>query len=554
MSSVRRLPPCSVIDTVPLADCVHRQPRKPWPADLARWAATRALPDALAKIGLGPALSAAVQPTWDRFLTRVETGLRIERHGDDRVVVHCDTFRYRISPEGGISASYPTLGGAYVDSSVEVGRPLRHWVWVQTITNLEIDFEDASDPLVQSLLVRRLAGMAPDVPPYELEALARKWLIAAIIALAQRRFDLFAMRQRLRKALAPDPALLEIARRAKPRSHPDIDLDSVMWNRCIQHRAQLTELHQLAPGLVRYFGVIIRTSRIDPTQPVMRILRNALGGKSLSPQDWKFLLREPLRPIWHMYLAGEIKSLKALTGFLRDWARLHRGVSNARRLPLELWAPLTRTWIEPNGKAVDPPVVWPLTPQATQQAIERYHDFRQRGLGGQFVETEWGPVVRWAANYCRRNEPTTVRAWMTARRMADQEERLMRAEVEMLEWAAVLPRHTNGRYEAVALTRAMDLVEEAIAMRHCADQFAKECAKGRVAVYSLRDAENHQRIATFCARLKPGCTEFYDIKRSLNRLPSEEEVSFAHLTIDALNDRLQAEGLVAASRGETSES
>ena len=553
MPSVRRLPPGDVIAIVPLADCLRIGPGKPWPTDLSRWAASRPLPYILRDAGLRPALCDAVESTWSRVLKRVESGLRIERDGEDRVVVHCDTVRYHISHAGFIDATYPIPGGTYVPGLVEIGRPLPHWTWVRTIANLEIDLSDDEDWLARAIHTRRLAGLL-DREPGVVESAAQKWVVEAVVALARRRFNLFEMRQRLRAALAPDPQFLETARRAWPRTRPDVDLASCTWTLCLAHREQLTELYRLAPGLLPYFGVLINTGKINPIQPVMLILRKALGGKALPPGDWKLLLGDSLRPIWQMFRSGEIAGHPSIRGFLRDWAILHRGLPRKTRLPLALWAPLTRTWIEPCGKRVKPSIGWHLAPKVTGQAIYRYWQLEHQGLGQRFVDEEWGPVVRWAANYSHQLTLAYVRTWSAALREARKDERRLRAAAKAQSWHASLPKYTDGVFVGIALTSSLDLSEEAIAMRHCADRYAEECAQGRAVVYSLRDANTHRRLASFCALVKPLGAELADIKRSLNRTPSEEEFLFAHQTIDALNMQLRLVQIEAFPKDRTSQS
>jgi hypothetical protein len=428
---------------------------------------------------------------------------------------------------------------------VEIGRPLPHWTWVRTIANLEIDLSEDGGWLARAIYARRLAGLLNQEPGL-VETVARKWVVEAV--------DLFEMRQRLRAALAPDPHLLEIARRAWPRTRPDIDLASCTWTLCLAHREQLTELYRLAAGLLPYFGELINTGKVNPAQPVMQILRRALGGKALPPGDWKLLLGDSLRPLWQMLRAGEIAGHASIRGFLRDWAVLHRGLPREARLPLALWAPLTRTWIEPCGKLVSPPIRWPFPKKVTQQAIHRYRELQQQGLGQRFVDDEWGPVVRWAANYGQQETVPTVRTWSAALREARNDEKRLRAKAGATSWPAPLSKYAAGAFQGLALTSPLDLAEEAIAMRNCTDRYAEECSKGTIVVYSLRHATTHQRLATFCAQINARGAELSEIKRSLNRLPSEEEVSFAHRTLDALNERLRLDRIKTASRGETSAS
>ena len=111
----------------------------------------------------------------------------------------------------------------------------------------------------------------------------------------------------------------------------------------------------------------------------------------------------------------------------------------------------------------------------------------------------------------------TVPTWSAALREAKSYQRRLRFTAEPQSWHASLRKYTGGVFVGIALTTSLDLAEEAIAMRHCADRYAEECAQGKTVVYSLRDDVTHQRLATFCVQMKPRGAERADIKRSLNR-------------------------------------
>lgn len=537
MSWIKRMPPGDVIAHVPFEACFRATPRRPLPTDMAAWAQSLTVPPRFAKLGMAQALRGAVPALWSAWLARFRQGLRIERDGDARVIVHCDTVRYRVLPNGEVSAEMPRAGGGYEPISVQVGTPFPSWTWARLIALRE---PEAVTPLMQAIHVRRLAGLARrNASPGDLEEQALQWLAGVIERLARRCIDGLQMRRLLREALGVDPVLLETARRARARTHRKTDVSSDWWNQCLAHREALLELQRVASALVPLYGELISHGKVEPGRLDWTYFRHTVAVEGLLPAKWRFLMHDPAKPVWQMYREGLIGSLEHLCAFLTSWAKLHDGLPEGVRLPRALWEPLARTSVDLVRGHVLPPILWPLTPRATRQAIDRYHRAAARGEGADFVENEWGPVVRWAANYAEANAGTPVNHWGTARREAAEDERRIKARNEHVSWPVLVPELEDGDLYAIALANGLELAEEAIAMRHCADRYAKRCGDGELLIFSIRDIATDKRLASVAIEVGREGARLVEVARSLNRVPSKEEIAFAEKLAKAVSDQVK---------------
>lgn len=537
MPLIERLAPGQVLARISFDDCLRPRPRRPMPADVAAWALALPVPETLHAIGLAGPMREAVGPLWAAVLSRFRQGLRIESGEHAPVVVHCDTVRYELTPRRRVHARMPALGGGYQGIPVEVGTPFPSWTWVRLLAMRE---PEAVAPLMHSIHVRRLAGMMPANPqPGGLELQALAWLADTVEGLARRCIDGLRMREHLRRALALDPALLSAARRARPRDLPKQDICNDWWNRCIEHRELLLEVQALAPGLLPIVGQLVWAGKVSPHLRNVDFLRQIIDDK-LTRSDWRRLSRESPRPVWAMYRNGSIRSFRSLRGFLACWARLHRGLPTGMRMPLAMFDSLARTWVGPLADHTMPPVRWPGTPAATRQAIERYFRARARGEGGRFVEDEWGPVVRWAADYAGTGR-SPVGHWSTLKRLAAEDERRVRAGLAGKRWPCPLPRFEDERFAAIAICTGEALADEAIAMRHCADRLATKCADGNLQVYSLRDRFTGKRLASVSIEIRHDGAELAEVARSLNRKPDADELAFAGKLAKSLSQQIKSQ-------------
>jgi hypothetical protein len=182
--------------------------------------------------------------------------------------------------------------------------------------------------------------------------------------------------------------------------------------------------------------------------------------------------------VWHLVRAGRIRGIDDIAGFLADWARLHRGLPPDLRLPSALWEPLCATWTEPRDDRLRPPVRWPFGSAVTAEAIRRWRKAARSGQGEAYVTDEFGLLVRWAADYAEEGRPrlTSYRNAVEAARRHDRRLRAAAATASSRPWDFPQSPEVFGRWIFVPLATPLDLVEEAIALHHCADQRAAACA------------------------------------------------------------------------------
>jgi hypothetical protein len=107
-------------------------------------------------------------------------------------------------------------------------------------------------------------------------------------------------------------------------------------------------------------------------------------------------------------------------------------------------------------------------------------------------------VFTWIADVCRtRLQPSERQggwAWLL-RQGREHRELLRRKEGGTREWRPLLPGFEHGRYRVVPVTSSEGVWAEAIAMRHCADQYEDGCAAGKVLMFSVQ-RHGGKRVAT----------------------------------------------------------
>jgi hypothetical protein len=127
--------------------------------------------------------------------------------------------------------------------------------------------------------------------------------------------------------------------------------------------------------------------------------------------------------------------------------------------------------------------------------------------------------------------------------MAAQDERRLTAKLAGMRWDSPLPRFESGRLLALAIQTGEDLAEEAIAMRHCADRFASECASGEMHIYSLRDRVTGERLATLSLATRKKEVSLDQVARSLNREPTPMQLAFARKLVAKINRSMRPEAI-----------
>ena len=513
-----------VVDAVriPLDDCRLARPRRPLPDDLQRWAQVLPLPPPFKRMGMAPTLRATLLRCWRAFEASYAQGIEVRVDAAGREVVLCGALVCRIDASGrSITTHARDSRGQPWTRDFEVLHPLPDWQWIGAV--LQVHAGQMWD-LRCDLEARNLARVISPFQAIVLMQHAWRWLVATITRMAQRTIDLRALRGRLRAALALDAELVALARRMRPRDGSGVEVAGAWLGRVAAWREAAREMDRLAPGLLPLLGALLAEpdqGDLSPSRQPLAVIRCRLREAGAARVDWRFLLTDPARPVWRMVRAGRIRGLDDIAGFLVDWARLHRGLPGDLRLPSALWEALCATWIEPEDDRVRPPVRWPFGPDVTVEAIRRWRDAAQSGRGEAYVVGEFGLLVRWAADYAEEGRPRlcSYRNAVAAARRHDRRLRAAVAAASSRPWDFPRPPEVFGRWTFVPLATPLDLVEEAIALHHCADQRVSDCEAGHARLYGIRRREDGARLATLEVRWLPnrGGPQLVELRGPLNR-------------------------------------
>jgi hypothetical protein len=462
-------------------------------------------------------LRATLLRLWRAFEANYALGIEVRTDAAGREVVFCGVQVYRIAGDGRvISTLARDSRGHESKHDFDVLLPLPDWQWVGTVLrahaglmwDLRCDLEE-----------RNLARIISPFQAIVLMQHAWRWLVATITRMARRTINLRALRARLREALALDVGFVALALRMRPR-----DGNGAWLARLATWHAAACEMDRLAPGLLPMFGALLAEPNggdLLPSEQPLAVIQRKLRAAGATRADWRFLLTDPARPVWHLVRAGRIRGIDDIAGFLADWARLHRGLPPDLRLPLALWEPMCATWTEPRDDRLRPPVRWPFGAAVTAEAIRRWREAARSGQGEAYVTDEFGLLVRWAADYAEEGRPrlTSYRNAVEAARRHDRRLRAAAATASSRPWDFPQSPEVFGRWIFVPLATPLDLVEEAIALHHCADQRAAACATGYARLYSIRRREDGKRLATLEVRWLPGCggPQLVELRGPLNR-------------------------------------
>lgn len=341
--------------------------------------------------------------------------------------------------------------------------------------------------------------------------------------------------------IALDAELVALARRMRPHAGAGVGGAGGWLERVAASRDAAREVARLAPGLLPFLGVLMAEPAdggLSAAQPSLATIRGMLRAAGLTPTDWRFLLADPARPVWRMVRAGRIRGVDHVARFLVDWARVHRGLPPELHLPSALWAPLADTWVQPLADRVTPPVRWPFGPEITAEAIRRWREAARAGRGEAFVAGEYGLLVRWAADYAEEGRPRlrSFRNALAAERRHDRRLRAAAATASGKAWWFPPVPDLLGPWVAVPLATPTELVEEAIALHHCADRRAAQCAVRRLRIYGVRRRDDGTRVATLEVSWETadGSARLVEAKGLLNRHPPDALLDYARRFAAAL--------------------
>ncbi len=234
--------------------------------------------------------------------------------------------------------------------------------------------------------------------------------------------------------------------------------------------------------------------RLEPVKALRRLTR-ALG---VTPQQWRVLVgsgRKGLR--LQRALSREFQGTSEHRNACELLALL--ALLRPTRLPtLEFW----RQLLSMTGTRWNLPEAGYATELAKRQVVLRHLvrvlEGRARAGEAPPPAEEQHAVFSWIADVCRTRLHPSERqggwAWLL-RKGSEHRALLRRTEGGAREWRPLLPGFEHGRHRVVPVTSSEGVWAEAIAMRHCDDQYEAGCAEGKVLMFSV---QRHcgKRVAT----------------------------------------------------------
>lgn len=494
------------------------------------------LPTEVSEMGLGELARKAALQLWGLAEAKIRRGIRLRIHADRRVVRLFDYVDYKVfDQERRVQATFDDARNGQFQAAVYVGSPLPHSGWTNNI--LIRALPDWREALRADLGTRPQRSTSNGDQDSIVKAIER-WSLGVLQCVVARWIDLPRLRATLRHLMHIDPQTLRLARRVGLGRGVSGGVTSLELDEIARWQHHLLEIEACAPALLDLFWIERkRWSAPTGTHEPLRSLRRDFKRLGVSVSGWKRLCHHPARPIWKHWHAKRIRNVAELKQFLADWARLHASLPANVKLPAAMWEALALTFVDPDSDVVHPPVNWPCHAKVTAEAIAAYHASRVIGLKGTFLQGDWARVVRWAADYRNEGRASLKRTWAGALRAAELEERRMRAEsaTSSLVWSTPFKESTVGNLIASPVTNEIDLIEEAISMRHCVDAIDRNKLGQSIHVVSIRCAATSRRIATACFAERRGRYVIREIRGVANTPAITEAVRAARM--------LQREGL-----------
>lgn len=302
------------------------------------------------------------------------------------------------------------------------------------------------------------------------------------------RVDLRRLRARIRGALQLDRRVLAMLRLRGAAQR------GVRWSVCSYNNERgwleaTLKVQREAPALLPvFFGLRDEPDfdrRLEPVKALRRLTRT-LG---VTPQQWRALVgsgRKGLR--LQRALSREFQGASEHRNACEFLALLAL-LRPTRLPPLEFW----RQLLSMTGTRWNIPDAGYATELAKRQVVLRHLvrvlEARARAGEAPPPAEDQHAVFTWIADVCRTRLHPSERqggwAWLL-RQGREHRELLRRKEVGTREWRPLLPGFEHGRYRVVPVTSSEGVWAEAIAMRHCADQYEAGCAEGKVLMFSVQ--------------------------------------------------------------------
>lgn len=471
-------------------------------------------------------LSAAL---WTALMDDFRTGIEIRDDADGREVRLLGFLLYRLTPDRSEIRATRERENGEAPELVDIGSPLPTWLWVAEVLRRH---RRLLEPVRCLLEAQGCVGPSVEASAEPADAVWN-WAADCIERLVRQHIDHRTLRRLLHQALDLDPSLLMLARRARVDQTLDVTTD--WYNACGEFRLHLERVADRAPALLRALGWLIACKHLVRQWAPLALLKFFFKGLEATPQDWRRLLRDPARPVWRQYPRGPLEGARSALELLVLWARLHRGIPVGQSLPADMWEIILRTCRGGPDRCARTLSDWAMPPALIRAGLRRARAMVAAGRFPEFLHQEWARVVAWVADYRNEGVHARYRSWNRALHAAADAERRVRAwarECDEYAWESLVAEFEHAGLRARALVTASDLVEESIAMRHCADSFILECSSGHMRLFRVEELATSKHLATISLARSRELRAAADwrpeqVRGFANRTASPVEVSLA---------------------------
>ena len=424
-----------------------------------------------------------------RPVVKVETGA-----GDFYSILGCAVFCK------GVDGSFRTA--SWSTSPARTGDELVEFVPRETPI---LDFPRTD--LWQRMIRRSLDEQALDriADPVKAEQWGA-WAWAILHERLLKSIDLSALRASIRAGLELDRGTVTRLRKACGAARQP--LPSVCeYNTWLLEAEYLDALWQHSPLLaIIGSGLDLSDARCRGSQEPLAVLKRACAAHGIKPLQWRLLAHpeSPLLPLYRSFVSEF--SASPLTERVADFLSLIRMLGLSKPLPLNAWRSFlsmvgTRNRPEPQYARALAPVA------ASLQHMVRLIERGAAPVDSDVFSAQVHDICAWIADNRIQEFCAPVRrlGWRHLRERGFNyaEKRRYQLALEAMHWDVPIHPMTVGEFTAIPLASGKDLWDESVAMRHCADLYAKPCQEGTALLFSVRAASG-ARYATIALTQKDG--------------------------------------------------
>jgi len=300
------------------------------------------------------------------------------------------------------------------------------------------------------------------------------------------------LRYHVTEALALDPELIEIARKARVVRHKN-NLSNVHFNKILANQNSYRKLYNDAPNLLWLLTLCLDEGLdIQGSEPLL-VLKNLVINEGCQARGWRLLARSQLRD-FEAAVEFSGKSWK----YLIEYIKLHQVLDRKNAIPKKL----THLFAEPNWQVNNYDEIMyrgaTLSPSIANALIDAASKSKN---SSEFMAIEALTVLYWLAETKFRPDSNQTKQgwpWLLTKSKAWQEAETQRSILTNQVWDCRMKTISLLGYKFVPLVNAWEVRQEAVLYRHCADDYIGQCKDGFYRLFSVLDSDgNHKATAGY---------------------------------------------------------